>query len=174
MVSYFSMNLTISSMPNPAAEYCFNSGYTYGIRETEDGGQIGMCQFPDGTNISAWSFLRGGEKQEMNYCNQKGYNYTVLENSSSCPGYYFGSCVACILPGGSLIEAGELARDKPIPTIPVIKQNVEPIANGTGNEEINNSNEAVYQGYIYMLLAAFLIIFLALYLRRPRKGSRNR
>ena len=45
-----------TGLANPAAEYCINSGYTLEFRKNSDGGQYGVCQFPDGTECDEWDF----------------------------------------------------------------------------------------------------------------------
>jgi len=43
-------------MPNPASVYCGEAGYTSETRTSEDGGQHGVCIFPDGSECSEWSY----------------------------------------------------------------------------------------------------------------------
>jgi putative hemolysin len=45
-------------MANPASVYCKEQGYELEIREAE-GGQVGYCVFPDGTECEEWAFYRG-------------------------------------------------------------------------------------------------------------------
>jgi putative hemolysin len=49
-----------SGLPNPAAAYCEEQGYTLEIRTSSDGGQHGVCVFPDGSECEEWA-LYGGE-----------------------------------------------------------------------------------------------------------------
>jgi putative hemolysin len=44
---------------NPASVYCEEQGYTLEIRTDKDGGQYGVCVFPDGTECDEWAFFRG-------------------------------------------------------------------------------------------------------------------
>jgi len=46
-------------LPNPAAVYCEEQGYTLEIRTNSDGGQYGVCIFPDGSDCDEWAFYRG-------------------------------------------------------------------------------------------------------------------
>jgi len=46
-------------MPNPAALYCEQQGYTSEIRTAADGSQYGVCIFPDGSECDEWAFYRG-------------------------------------------------------------------------------------------------------------------
>ena len=46
-------------MPNPAAVYCQEQGYAVENRTDENGGQYGMCIFPDGSECDEWAYYRG-------------------------------------------------------------------------------------------------------------------
>lgn len=46
-------------MPNPAAVYCEEQGYAVEIRTDENGGQYGVCVFPDGSECDEWAYYRG-------------------------------------------------------------------------------------------------------------------
>lgn len=46
-------------LPNPAAAYCEEQGYTLETRTSSDGGQYGVCIFPDGSECDEWAFYRG-------------------------------------------------------------------------------------------------------------------
>jgi putative hemolysin len=46
-------------LPNPAAVYCQEQGYTYEIRTDDDGSQSGVCIFPDGSECDEWELFRG-------------------------------------------------------------------------------------------------------------------
>lgn len=46
-------------IPNPAAVHCEDQGYSYEIRTAPDGGQYGVCIFPDGSECDGWAFFRG-------------------------------------------------------------------------------------------------------------------
>ncbi len=43
---------------NPAATYCVDEGGTYDIRTGSDGGQVGICVLPDGSEVDAWDYFR--------------------------------------------------------------------------------------------------------------------
>jgi putative hemolysin len=45
-------------IPNPAAVYCEEQGGRAEIRTTADGGQYGICIFPDGSECHEWAFYR--------------------------------------------------------------------------------------------------------------------
>ncbi|UCF44040.1 MAG: DUF333 domain-containing protein [Planctomycetota bacterium] len=44
------------AIPNPAAVYCVEQGYDYEIRTRPDGGQYGVCIFPDGSECGEWQY----------------------------------------------------------------------------------------------------------------------
>jgi len=48
-----------AGLPNPAAVNCLDKGYRYETRTAADGGQYGVCIFPDGSECDAWAFFRG-------------------------------------------------------------------------------------------------------------------
>ncbi len=45
------------SMANPASEFCVEKGGKVNIVDTKDG-QIGYCEFEDGTGIEEWEYFR--------------------------------------------------------------------------------------------------------------------
>jgi putative hemolysin len=47
------------NMPNPASVYCKEQGNTLEIQTAEDGGQSGVCVFPDGSSCEEWAYFRG-------------------------------------------------------------------------------------------------------------------
>ncbi len=48
----------VSGMPNPASVFCEEQGGRVEIRAGE-GGQVGYCVFPDGSECEEWAFFRG-------------------------------------------------------------------------------------------------------------------
>jgi len=48
-----------AGIANPAAAYCVEQGGASEIRMAEDGGQYGVCSFPDGSECEEWAFFRG-------------------------------------------------------------------------------------------------------------------
>jgi uncharacterized protein len=44
---------------NPASEFCVAEGGEVEIRIDEDGGERGVCVFPDGSECDEWAFFRG-------------------------------------------------------------------------------------------------------------------
>ena len=46
-------------LPNPASVYCEEQGYTLEMRTDADGGQYGVCIFPDGSECDEWALFRG-------------------------------------------------------------------------------------------------------------------
>ncbi len=48
-----------AELPNPASVYCEDQGYRLEMRTGDDGGQYGVCVFPDGSECDEWAFYRG-------------------------------------------------------------------------------------------------------------------
>ncbi|MEM5804236.1 MAG: DUF333 domain-containing protein [Candidatus Aenigmatarchaeota archaeon] len=48
-----------TTLANPASVYCAGMGYTVKIVAAPDGGQMGICVFPDGNECEEWGFYRG-------------------------------------------------------------------------------------------------------------------
>jgi putative hemolysin len=48
-----------ANMPNPASVYCEQNGNKLEIRTAADGGQSGICVFPDGSTCDEWAYFRG-------------------------------------------------------------------------------------------------------------------
>ncbi len=48
-----------SNLPNPASALCQKMGYKLEIRTDENGGQYGVCIFPDKNECEEWKFFRG-------------------------------------------------------------------------------------------------------------------
>ena len=46
-------------MPNPASVFCEEEGGTVDIRTADDGGQVGICVFSDGSECDEWEYFRG-------------------------------------------------------------------------------------------------------------------
>ena len=46
-------------LANPASVYCEGQGHTLEMRTDADGGQYGVCIFPDGSECEEWAFYRG-------------------------------------------------------------------------------------------------------------------
>jgi len=48
-----------AGMPNPASVYCTQNGNKSEIHTAADGGQSGLCIFPDGNICDEWAYFRG-------------------------------------------------------------------------------------------------------------------
>jgi len=121
-----------AEMPNPASKYCVEQGGKVEIRTTE-GGEVGYCVFPDGSECEEWAFFRGECKPEVpvigmpnpasKYCVEQGgkveirtteggeVGYCVFPDGSECEEWAFfrGECA----PGGSGPTATPAAEAKP-------------------------------------------------------------
>lgn len=47
-----------AGLANPASTYCTERGYTLEMRNGQ-GGQVGICVFPDKSECDEWAFFRG-------------------------------------------------------------------------------------------------------------------
>jgi putative hemolysin len=54
-----STDLPQAGMPNPASVYCEENGNQLEIQTAADGGQSGVCVFPDGSVCEEWAYFRG-------------------------------------------------------------------------------------------------------------------
>ena len=50
-------------MPNPAAVYCEEQGWTVSIVKDEEGNESGMCKLADGTEVDEWEYYRANNKE---------------------------------------------------------------------------------------------------------------
>lgn len=83
----------IKSIPNPAAAYCKQLGYTYEKRVAADGSEYGVCVFPDKSEANAWDFYKGKAGQKFSYCARKGYDVRpkkIIKNG------YITECAECV------------------------------------------------------------------------------
>lgn len=48
-----------AGLPNPASVFCNDQGGRLDIRTDENGGQYGVCIFPDGSECEEWAYFRG-------------------------------------------------------------------------------------------------------------------
>ena len=50
-------------LANPAATFCVAQGNGYTIR-SGNGGSVGICTLPDGTEVDAWAYYRANQPAE--------------------------------------------------------------------------------------------------------------
>lgn len=84
---------TFARVSNPSAVYCEGLEYIYKIETAPDGGQYGICIFPDGRNCSGWSFFRGECGNKYSYCEKRGGSLITEEQGTS-------RHAVCTLPAG--------------------------------------------------------------------------
>lgn len=80
-------------LANPASVYCQELGFTEETRSGE-GGEYGVCIFPDGTECDTWAFLGGRCGQEYSYCLQQGFTLKA-SNESSIATCFFDDDSSC-------------------------------------------------------------------------------
>ena len=105
-----------AQMANPASVYCGEQGGEVDIRQDGDGGEVGYCQFDDGSECEEWAFFRGdcqkGEfpasSQIANpaavYCGEQGGAYEIREHSDG------GQYGVCVFEDGSECDAWDFLR----------------------------------------------------------------
>ncbi len=119
----------LANMPNPASVFCEEQGGRLEIRTGDDGGQFGVCTFPDGSECEEWAFYRGEcgitvlEPEVANpaaaFCVQQGGQSKILSDPT---GNQVGMCV---FPDGSQCdewafyhgECGPAGQAAPTPTL---------------------------------------------------------
>ena len=57
------------AIPNPAAQFCVQCGYRSEIRTDPQGGQYGVCVFPDGSECDEWDYFRKCHLAQCGDCN---------------------------------------------------------------------------------------------------------
>ena len=80
---------------DPSIVYCEQMGYIYAINKTSKGEQ-GICIFPDGNSVEAWSFLKGTAGQEYTYCREEGYVLKIINDSEECSSIFSYDCAVCV------------------------------------------------------------------------------
>ncbi len=110
-----------AAIANPASEYCVEQGGTVDIREDGDGGQVGYCQFDDGSECEEWAFLRSdctpGEfpssariaNPAAEYCVAQGGVIDTRENANG------GQVSYCQFDDGSECEEWDFFRSECAP-----------------------------------------------------------
>jgi putative hemolysin len=101
---------TVAGMLNPAAVYCTSLGYQYQVVTETDGGERGYCQVPGGEAFDAWQFLEGRNGTPFNYCSRLGYATRTMNDWSLCERFGTGTCSACVLENGTVIEVTNLMQ----------------------------------------------------------------
>ncbi len=51
--------MILGRLANPASVFCEENGGSFEIRTMEDGSQVGICVFPDGSECDEWEFFSG-------------------------------------------------------------------------------------------------------------------
>jgi putative hemolysin len=92
------------AIPNPASVYCGMLGYDSEIVDTPEGGQRGICIFPDGSSCDEWRFFECKCGAEWSYCAIHGYDWTAITGG----GMYSPDYCACVLDGEETCPVSEL------------------------------------------------------------------
>ena len=105
-----------AGLPNPATDFCVQSGGMPEIIENPDGSEYGMCTFQNGTSCEEWSLFRGEGCKPGNvtglanpasvYCGQQGGRTEIKKNPD---GSEYGMCT---FPNGTSCEEWALFQGK--------------------------------------------------------------
>ncbi len=89
-------------LSNPSADYCVFMGYKYQNIKDKDGGERGICIFPDSTSCDAWDFYRGKSHTKFSYCEK--YGYTTINEIDTIKSFTT-SCAKCVIrKNGYIVE----------------------------------------------------------------------
>ncbi len=110
-----------AGLANPASVYCGEQGGELDIRKDADGGEVGYCQFDDGSECEEWAFFRRDcQKGEFPastqlanpaavYCSEQGAAYEIREHDDG------GQYGVCIFDDGSECDAWDFFREECAP-----------------------------------------------------------
>ena len=98
------LNVTIG-IANPTAVYCKELGYEYKIITDSEGGQKGVCVFPDNSSCDAWGVFTGKCGQNYSYCKIHGCD---IETVSDGKNPYSLEYAVCILPNKTKMSVTKL------------------------------------------------------------------
>lgn len=107
---------------DPAAVYCGQLGYQYTTKQIAEG-DVGYCEFSDGTECQEFDFLQGVCGMQHSYCAQKGYQQKAATGTDCGSSDPTTACLLCIMPNGTAEEVsvamdlGSLLND--LTTLPV-------------------------------------------------------
>jgi putative hemolysin len=108
-------------LANPASEHCVEQGGKLDIRKDADGGEVGYCQFEDGSECDQWAFFRDDCRQgEFSsstqlanpaavYCIEQGGVHEIREHDDG------GQYGVCIFDDGSECDAWAYFRGECAP-----------------------------------------------------------
>ncbi|MCD6216107.1 MAG: DUF333 domain-containing protein [Candidatus Aenigmarchaeota archaeon] len=97
----------VYAIKSPDAVYCEALGYTFKINQTTEG-EVGICEFPNGSSSVAFDFLKGKSYQEFSYCKQNGYEIKTIHDVDKCAPVFSEECAVCVLKNGTEIEVTTL------------------------------------------------------------------
>jgi len=80
------------ALPNPAAVYCKNLGYTYNIIKSS-AGESGECIFSATEKCDEWNFLEGKCGESYSYCVRNGYDLKTVSDGKGKYSYDYAVCV---------------------------------------------------------------------------------
>ena len=102
---YTNSNEMEIGLANPAAAYCEELGYQYKIITDSEGGQKGVCVFPEKSECDAWEFFVGKCGEKYSYCRKRGYDVETVRDRKSP---FSQECAVCVLPAKTKTPVTEL------------------------------------------------------------------
>ena len=110
-----------ANMPNPASVFCEKNGGKLEIRADKNGGQYGVCVFPDKSECDEWAYFRGECKPGDSLKKAANQPGDWLTYRSAALGYSFQYPADCVIEvaqdGGSVTVTGPLVNDEHWPAI---------------------------------------------------------
>ena len=82
-----------ATMKDPSAVYCGSLGYDYQIAEDEEGGQDGVCVFPDASACSSWDFYIGKCGKRFSFCALNGMDIATAADGRNSFSLEYAVCV---------------------------------------------------------------------------------
>lgn len=111
-----------ATIANPASVYCIEQGGELKIIKDVNGGEIGICTLPDGTECEEWAFYRGECPYSAEFLESKAKEFCGKENVDSvytCAEHI--RVVSSLLGGGStfykLDPTGSLIKEAQCPVV---------------------------------------------------------
>jgi putative hemolysin len=100
------INNTNTEIPDPAGFICNELGYKIQVVTDKEGGQRGVCIFPDKTECGEWAFYAGLCGQNWSYCEQNGYDLITKNDGNDSYSPVYSVCI----DKNTKIEIGSVSK----------------------------------------------------------------
>jgi len=111
-------SVSMMGMANPAAVYCEELGYQYNILTDNEGGQQGICVFPDNSSCDEWGFFTGKCGQNYSWCAVNGCGIKTVSDGRN---QYSPEYAVCILPNKTTEQVTRMMKMDEIFPVDAIK-----------------------------------------------------